>query len=92
MLMIRNYRIVVRGNVQGVGFRFHTRREAARTGVKGWVRNQSDGSVLISAEGEEHNLDLFVSWCHKGPESARVHVVDVSEDKVMEYQSFDVKF
>lgn len=61
------YKIRVTGRVQGVGFRWSTVREAARQDITGMVKNCSDGSVYIEAEGEKEKLDNLVEWCRKGP-------------------------
>jgi acylphosphatase len=90
--MKRSYKIVVTGTVQGVGFRMHTRRQAQSLRITGWVKNQPDGSVLISAEGEEHDLELFLQWCHKGPDNARVQEVEVLDQPVKGYGHFDVRY
>ena len=68
-------RLVIRGTVQGVGFRAWTRREARRLGLRGWVRNRRDGSVEALAIGEAAAVDAFVKACHRGPSTARVDVV-----------------
>lgn len=73
-------RAVVSGVVQGVGFRFSTEGEADRIGVAGFVRNRSDGTVEIEAEGEPHEVDALLAWLREGgPLSARVDDVDVTE-------------
>ncbi len=64
--------IFVYGDVQGVFFRSNTVSTAKRMGLTGWVRNRSDGSVEIVAEGEKERLEEFAAWCSRGPESARV--------------------
>lgn len=64
--------VTVRGRVQGVAFRHHTARTAARHDVTGWVRNLSDGSVQACFEGEEHEVMAMVDWCRQGPDLARV--------------------
>ena len=69
--------LVVHGRVQGVFFRASTQREAARLGLTGWVRNRPDGSVELSAEGEEETLKELVAWAHRGPDAARVEHVDL---------------
>jgi len=69
---IRRVRIVVRGMVQGVGFRFFTEHVARLSGVGGWVRNRYDGSVEIEAEGEDMDLDAFLREIRKGPRMSRV--------------------
>ncbi|MDR1362985.1 MAG: acylphosphatase [Spirochaetaceae bacterium] len=68
---------IVYGRVQGVGFRYYARAEAARFGVSGWIRNNQGGEVEVRAEGSPENLKQFLSWMHKGPPSAKVDSVDV---------------
>lgn len=76
MLEQRTIRVV--GLVQGVFFRASARDEARRLGLAGSVRNQPDGSVLISAEGPPAALDAFTAWCRHGPPRARVDRLDVT--------------
>ena len=66
------------GRVQGVGFRYSTQREARRLGLSGWVRNRRDGTVEITAQGDEKILQTFLAWCRKGPSHAGVSSVDES--------------
>ncbi len=84
-------KLVIRGKVHGVGFRFSCMEAAYRFGVKGFVRNKSDGSVYIEAEGKEDNLDLFKQWCQKGPLWANVNEIeeDISNG-IKDYKSFDI--
>jgi acylphosphatase len=80
MIDVIRRRAVVRGLVQGVGFRFSTEGEADRIGVAGFVRNLADGSVEIEVEGETHDVEKLLTWLRDGgPFSARVDSVDVSE-------------
>lgn len=65
-------RWLIRGLVQGVGFRHATRREAMRLGVRGWVRNRADGSVEAVAVGEEAQLDALDRWVRRGPPASSV--------------------
>ena len=74
-----HYNIRINGRVQGVGFRFSARNIAKAYGIKGFVRNEPDGSVYIEAEGEEENMNRFIIWCRKGP--AMSYVTDVSVEK-----------
>ena len=60
IFIMTSYRLVFKGNVQGVGFRFTVERIAAKFGITGWVRNNPDGSVETVAEGEKEKLDVFV--------------------------------
>src|SRR5918996_1107118 len=64
-------RAVVRGEVQGVGFREMTRRRAGKLGAMGWVRNGEDGSVLVHAEGPGDAVEELVAFLEQGPPSAR---------------------
>ncbi len=62
--------------MQGVGFRYTTQVEATALGLGGWVRNRSDGSVEVVAEGERQVVEQFLSFLHRGPRGA--HVIGVS--------------
>ena len=62
----------VSGRVQGVAFRWHTREEALRLGLAGWVRNLPDGTVEVWAEGEPEAVAALERWLERGPALARV--------------------
>ena len=66
----------VRGRVQGVGFRWWTRRKGSELGLRGTVENCSDGSVEAHAAGDEPTLDAFVADLWRGPLGARVDSVE----------------
>jgi acylphosphatase len=70
-------RFVVRGRVQGVGFRWFVEREAHILGIAGWVRNNTDGSVEVMAQGTRDQLSGLRSRLREGPRAARVD--DVAE-------------
>ena len=82
--------IVVSGKVQGVYFRLSTKAVADQLGVKGTVRNEQDGTVVIQAEGDDFALDAFMDWCHEGPEKAVVENVTASEGEMKNYRNFEV--
>ena len=71
-------RFVVKGRVQGVGFRWFVEREAHLLGVAGWVRNNSDGSVEVMAQGSAAQLAGLHGRLREGPRASRVDDVDVS--------------
>ncbi len=81
---------VVTGRVQGVGFRWSTRHEARRVGVTGWVRNRSDGSVELHAEGDQAAVDGLIEWLRSGPPHSRVDEVRVEPAKPLETAGFDI--
>ena len=72
-------RFVVRGRVQGVGFRWFVEREAHMLGVFGWVRNNADGSVEVLAMGTREQLSGLRSRLQQGPRAARVDAVEEKE-------------
>ena len=72
---------IVRGRVQGVGFRWFVEREAHILGVSGWVRNNSDGSVEVLAQGTREQLLGLRSRLREGPRAARVDDVEEFEAK-----------
>jgi len=90
--MIKHFNIIVYGTVQGVWFRDSTLREAQRHSIKGFVRNEPDGSVYIEAEGEPDKIDELVKWCHFGPERAVVANVDISEGKFRNFIEFVIQW
>ena len=77
--MIRR-RVVVRGVVQGVGFRWSARNRARTGGVSGWIRNRGDGAVEAVFEGECDAVESMVRWCQSGPRGAEVDGVEVFEE------------
>lgn len=83
--------IRVKGRVQGVGFRYALRREAERAGVRGWVRNRSDGSVEALLRGEAAAVARVVDWARHGPPAARVDTLQESEAEPSEgeYRRFE---
>jgi acylphosphatase len=86
-------RLIIEGRVQGVWFRESTRKEAARLGVYGWVRNRPDGTVEVVAEGPEDKVRKLVTWCHHGPTSAQVTRVQEGLEVFQgEFADFDVVY
>ena len=76
-------RFIVRGRVQGVGFRWFVEREAHILGIAGWVRNNSDSSVEVLAVGTREQLAGLRSRLREGPRAARVDDVEESETETM---------
>ncbi len=82
-------KIKVFGKVQGVFFRASTKDTADRLGVSGWVRNESDGTVTIVAEG--NRITALIEWAKTGPQFARVDGLDVEDVPDEGYRSFDIR-
>ncbi|WP_099366399.1 acylphosphatase [Sphingobacterium sp. 1.A.4] len=88
---MKHWNIQVQGKVQGVSFRASTKAVADLLGVKGYVINQPDGSVLIEAEGDAFALESFMEFCLEGPEHAEVTTVQhTEEDALKGYRNFEV--
>lgn len=83
----KQYRIRVYGRVQGVGFRYASAREARRLGLRGWVKNESNGTVLALIQGEEEPCVSFISWCRRGSGYGWVEKLDISEIQVIDSSS-----
>ncbi len=68
--------VIVRGRVQGVGFRAFVEHEAERRSVEGWVRNRRDGSVEAVFAGSPETVEGMIEACRKGPPVSHVHTVE----------------
>jgi DNA ligase D-like protein (predicted 3'-phosphoesterase) len=84
-------RMVVRGEVQGIGFRDATMRLAHRLGTMGWVRNAEDGSVFVHAEGPEQAVDELLAFLREGPPAAGVTGVEVERVRVEGHEQFAIR-
>lgn len=90
--MKKHLNIHIYGKVQLVGYRFTAKMRADKLGVFGFVRNESDGSVYIEAEGHGKHLKEFVAWCKKGPMFARVKRVEIKEGNPGKFSGFKIIF
>lgn len=90
--MIR-VQLIIHGHVQGVFFRAHTIQKALQLGVSGWVANESDGTVVVAAEGSENKINELIAWCQSGPSGARVDKVDIEiQPYAGEFEGFDIRY
>lgn len=67
---------IISGRVQGVNFRYYTQKTANELGVTGWVRNNPDGTVEVTAEGPHGKLEELLQFLRQGPPAARVRSVE----------------
>jgi DNA ligase D-like protein (predicted 3'-phosphoesterase) len=84
-------RAVVRGDVQGVGFRQATVRRAAELGTTGWVRNGDDGTLEVHAEGTRPAVEKLATFLHEGPPPARVTEVAIDGVSVEGHEQFAIR-
>ncbi len=89
--MIKSIKINIYGRVQGVGFRYSTLQKANELRITGFVKNRSDGSVYIEADGEPETLDKFILWCRQGPSGAVVDEVKTADITYNNYSKFTIK-
>ena len=86
-----NARLIITGNVQGVGFRAFVRNRAIKNNVTGWVKNLNDGSVEALLSGSQENLNKLIEITRRGTPWSKVSnvVVTYSEDRE-EYSLFEI--
>ena len=84
--------ITVFGLVQGVGFRSAAKHQARYLGIKGFVKNEVDGSVYIEAEGDSTALAEYVKWCRKGSSFAQVDEIKVKEGEMKYFSTFETSY
>jgi len=89
--MKKRVNIRVYGRVQGVWYRAYTRDKAIELGLKGWVRNNPDGTVEIEVEGDEEKIIELINWCWEGSPASKVTDVKFKEKEYMEeFSSFNI--
>ena len=81
---------IVRGRVQGVGYRFFAERAARELDVRGWVRNLPDGTVETLAEGEDEAVARYFERLRQGPRGSRVEAVVEEEASASNFLSFEI--
>ena len=89
--MLRSYVISLSGKVQGVFFRRDAKQKADELGVKGFVKNGEDGSLMVEAEADEKGMVSFMSWCGSGSEQAIVESIVITEQNVKGFTSFEIE-
>lgn len=88
------YRYIVKGRVQGVGFRWYVQQEAAALGLRGWVRNTVDGDVEVLAAGNESQLSDLYARLKRGSRGSRVDRIekyDRPEAEAEKLQAFEIE-
>jgi acylphosphatase len=83
-------KVIIYGKVQGVGFRNFIFLHAKKLNVKGYIKNNPDGTVEAIFEGDEDNIKKMIELCKKGPERARVDKIDIKEIEINNYQDFKI--
>ncbi len=89
--MEKAIQITVSGRVQGVGFRYYTQKVARAWGLKGFVKNLSNGDVYIEVQGPPDQLSVFLLEIRKGPIMSRVEKMEVCEMFLQGTSGFEIR-
>ena len=84
--------LVITGKVQGVGYRHSVKLKAESLGIRGYVRNQLDGSVLVTAQGETNAVEIFLKWCYEGPPAALVRGIEKTPESIEDFSEFSILY
>lgn len=89
--MNKKYKVI--GKVQGVFFRKSTQDKARELGIKGWVRNESDGSVMTVIQGSDAQLEAMEKWLKQGPPRAEIkELMLLDEGYDLKFDSFEIVY
>ncbi len=90
---MKSLKIKIYGKVQGVFFRANAQEKAQKLNLTGWAKNESDGTVLIEAQGEKEALEKFLKWCQEGSPYSKVEKVDSQWEEVKkEFRDFSIRY
>ena len=82
--------LIIEGRVQGVGYRYFTKMKAESLCIRGSVKNMSDGTVFVTAQGEKEAIKNFVKLCFKGPPGAVVQKIQKIRGKTENLSEFSI--
>lgn len=88
---MKTIRCVVSGRVQGVYYRANVKKQADSLGLTGWVRNLSNGSVELIAQGQDENVEKLHKWIWAGPVMAKVDDVKIDIIETQNFEDFTVR-
>ncbi|MFW6015956.1 MAG: acylphosphatase [bacterium] len=90
--MMYQKHLIISGRVQGVGFRAFALDKSRKFGIKGWIKNRSDGKVEAVVQGKESDINRLLKYFEKGPAWARVDNIEIeNENKDTKFKSFTIK-
>ena len=84
--------LVIEGRVQGVGYRYAAKLKAESLCIMGSVKNMRDGTVFITAQGDNEAMDNFVRWCFNGPPGAFVKKIEKVHGKTESFNEFSILY
>jgi len=90
---MKQIHLIISGHVQGVFFRHNTNIAANKLGLKGYVKNLSNGCVEVIAQGPEDKIKQLLAFCREGPENANVKDVKITYEEPSDmYETFSIKY
>ncbi|EGK13898.1 acylphosphatase [Desmospora sp. 8437] len=92
MIAMKRIHLIVHGRVQGVGFRFYTQKAARKLGILGWVKNRSDATVEIDAQGNAKMLEQFLKAVRKGSPASKVDRIQIEQRKPTSFHTFEIRY
>ena len=92
MSVQKRLNLVIIGKDQGVGYRYSVKLKAESLGIRGYVKNQYDGSVFVTAQGETPEVEKFVKWCYKGPPTAIVRGIEKISGTIETFHDFSILY
>lgn len=91
MGQIKRVHLWIAGQVQGVGYRYSTEKQAQLRQLRGWVKNLLDGRVEAVFEGDPEAVDGMVEWCQRGPGAAIVESIELTEEPPEQLRNFTIR-
>ncbi|MDP4010392.1 MAG: acylphosphatase [Candidatus Spechtbacteria bacterium] len=88
---MKHLNIRVSGRVQGIFYRHSAHKYAEELGIRGFVRNESNGSVYMEVEGEDEAIGKFVEWAGRGPVFAGVDRIETEEKELKNFSEFKIE-
>lgn len=88
---MKHTKVTVCGKVQGVNYRHSAKQEAERLGIKGFIKNESNGDVYLEIEGEDAALGAMIRWCRIGPPKSRVREIYFNDGESKNFSSFEIQ-
>ena len=90
--MSKAINVHIRGHVQGVFYRSKARELAQDLELRGWIKNEIDGSVRAHLQGDPQTIDKWLQWAQSGPELANVSQIETSEADFEKLSSFEIRY
>jgi acylphosphatase len=93
LMMKQRVKLIVTGQVQGIGYRWFVQQEAMQEKLSGWVRNRPDGTVELEAEGDSDRMDQFINALRSAHPNARVDHIEIQRlEPLKKSAGFDIKW